>query len=639
MENAVNQLSAKSEEHQGYLFGQFLLDVDRGALLLDGKDVPLRPKCFDVLRYLVEHHGVLVSKDQLLDALWADVVVTEDSLTQCLIHIRRALGDTTKVIVRTVPRRGYLFDVPVKVHNPSAESSNSITSRPVSRNRKASRWSVVVVMALTLGLVSTWWSSQPQNNKTPELITPASPTSIAVLPFVDMSPNGDQEYFADGLSEEVLNLLAQSPELQVIARTSSFSFKGQSPDIQTIARKLNVAHIVEGSVRKDGKQIRITAQLVSAANSAHLWSQTYDRTLSNVFAVQSEIAESVAAVLKVKLLEAAMTPAHGRSDPAAYDEFLKGRFFYNRRGPLDNGRAIEHYQKALDIDSGLAEGWVGLAGSVGLQISEREILLKDGLAKIKIMLDKALVLDPDNAEAHVRLSQYYVRVKDEEKWRQSFERALQLGQKSPLVLSIAAGNAHREGDIESAIALQRRAAALDPLSYVNHGNLANYLYFAGYYDEARTEWLNSAALNPNETDQINWLIGLSWIIQEQYVQAEASISRIPPGAEKDQGMALIYYAQGAQQLFDEAVERLSMDNGFTTAIYLAEIYSFQGDLDRSFFWLNKSTDRILGADSHAQVLTDIQVLDFSPLTASIRDDPRWTHLRANLEQIVFGNDS
>ena len=300
-----NKEPVPGADHRTYLFGAFVLDVDRGALLKDGADVPLRPKCFKVLSYLVEHHGLLVTKEEVLGAVWPDVVVTEDSLTQCLIQIRKVLGDDSREMVLTVPRRGYLFDVPVTVHKPGEVQVAQWAPDSLDSNRRPSRWSVGAAIVLALALAATWWNGarhRVHEGMPRDVRAVALPASIAILPFEDMSPEGDQEYFGDGISEEVLNLLAQTPELTVISRTSSFSFKGQNADIETIAQKLNVASVLEGSVRKNGDQVRITAQLVEASNSAHLWSQTYDRTLDDVLGVQSEIAASVAAVLKVKLL-------------------------------------------------------------------------------------------------------------------------------------------------------------------------------------------------------------------------------------------------------------------------------------------------------------------------------------------------
>jgi len=635
VEKAGNIAFTIGAGHRRYSFGQFVLDIDRGALLWDGTDIPLRPKCFEVLSYLVERPGVLITKDELLGAVWAGVVVTEDSLTQCLIQIRKALGDTSKVIVKTVPRRGYLFDIPVEKHDPIEESRRQVTRQAVSQSRKPSRWSVGAAMVLSIAIVATWWSSKTQ--PPPQPVSTTLPTSIAVLPFSDMSPAGDQEYFADGLSEEVLNLLAQIPGLQVIARTSSFSFKDQNPDIRTIARKLNVAYVLEGSIRKDGDKIRITAQLVSASNSTHLWSQTYDRTLDNVFAVQSEIAESVADVLKVKLLDQSGRLAQGNRDPMAYELLLKGKFFYDRRGSGDIERAGDHFQRALDIDPGLAEAWVGLAGSVGLQTLQGEIPREDGWVRIKMMLDEAFALEPDNAEVHIRLARYYRGTGDKALEQQHFDRAWELGQKSALVLGMAAGKAKREGDIEAAIQLQRRAAALDPVGFVTNGNLASLLYYGGHFDEARLGWLKAADLNPQYTDEFNWLIGLSWIMQEQYKEAETSFQRVPPGAERDQGMAMIHYARGEQAEYKAAMQRLSARTDFNSAYYLTKIFSFHGDMDKSFQWLAETTDRILEADPRQRDGRMLNNFEQCPFLAPIRRDPRWVEWLARIEDKIAIN--
>lgn len=639
MGNTGNIASVLGAEHRRYCFGQFILDADRGSLLREGKDIALRPKCFEVLSFLVEHPGVLISKDELLASVWPDVVVTEDSLAQCLIQIRKALGDRSKTIVRTVPRRGYLFDLPVEVHEPSVEPGTPATRHPISQNRRPSRWSVSAVIVLALAIAATWWSSRTQEIDQPSISSSASPTSIAVLPFEDMSPEGDQEYFADGLSEEVLNLLAQVPGLQVIARTSSFSFKGQHPDIQTIAQKLNVANILEGSVRKDGNRIRITAQLVSASDSVHLWSQTYDRTLDDVFAVQSEIARSVAGFLKVKLLGETIESTSSGNSSAAWEAYLKGKFFYGRRGTGDNERAIVQYRKALGIDPDLAEAWVGLAGSISLQTHLQEVPWEEGWSQFKAALDKALALDPDNAEVHVRLAGYYWGLGEEEKYQLHFKYALELGQNNALVLSVASGIALYNGNFEEAIQYQRRAAALDPLGYVNHGNLADMLYFGGYYEEAREEWQYAAALNPEHADESAWFIGLSWIMQKQYQAAEEVMQQLPPGAKRDQGMALIHFARGEISESNAAIKRLSTGTGFDSAFYLTEIYSFQGELDQSFRWLNEATDRVLQAKPMSQSMDDLNIFTVCPFLAPLREDPRWVAWLATTEERIGRNKS
>jgi len=482
-----------------YSFGEFVLDLDRGSLQKHDVDVPLRPKCFEVLKYLVEYPGVLITKDELLTAVWAGVVVTEDSLTQCLIQIRKALGDSSKVIVRTVPRRGYLFDIPVEVHEPFEASSAKATLNTVSRNRRPSRWSVSVAVVLALAIAATWWSS----------------------------------------------------------RTHEMSHSANIP----VASTTSVGH-----------------------------------------------------------------------NPAAFETFLKGKFFYDRRGTGDNERAIVQFRQALDIDPELTVAWVGLAGSIRVQIMQQEIPWEEGWSQFKTMLDKALALDPNDADVHIRLASYYFAIGEEGNSRQHFDRALQLGQNSALVLSAAAGDAMYYGDINAAINLQRRAARLDPLGYTNHGNLAHYLYYGGYYDEARDEWRNAAALNPEYSDESNWAVGLTWIMQGKYGEAEAVIQQLPPGAEKDQGMALIHFARGERTEFNLAVARLSTGTGFDSAFYLAEIYSFQGKLDQSFRWLEVAIDRILESDLRLEYSDDFELLKVCPFLAPMRKDPRWVAWLVSVEE-------
>jgi TolB-like protein len=239
-----------------YEFGEFQLDAGRGVLRSsrDGKPLELTSKALSTLLYLLEHAGQVVEKGALFAAVWPNVVVEEGNLTQTVHVLRRALGehpDDHRFIV-TVPRRGYRFVADVR-----RETRAVATPRPIH--------------------------------------------SIAVLPFTDLSPEGDNDYFSDGLSEEVVNFLAQSPDLQVTARTSSFSFRNQSVDIATIAEKLNVRYVVEGSVREVGKRVRITVQLVEASSSSYVWSHTYERDVDDAFAVQAEIAAAVVQALRAHL--------------------------------------------------------------------------------------------------------------------------------------------------------------------------------------------------------------------------------------------------------------------------------------------------------------------------------------------------
>jgi TolB-like protein len=231
----------------------------------------------------------------------------------------------------------------------------------------------------------------------------AAAKSVAVLPFADMSAGKDQEYFADGLSEELLNLLAKLPELRVIGRTSSFQFKGRNEDLRVIGEKLNVANILEGSVRKSGNKVRITAQLIKAADGSHVWSETYDRTLDDIFAVQDDIAGEVVKALKVTLLGTALTTNSKPQDSEAYNLALQGRFFLERRGQKDVERSVDYFRRSREHDPSYAPAWAGLSRAYAWQADEGFVPLGDGYRQSREAVEKALALDPELVDAHLAM--------------------------------------------------------------------------------------------------------------------------------------------------------------------------------------------------------------------------------------------
>jgi len=360
-------------EHTIYSFGAFTLDVARGTLNRDGVESRLRPKAYAVLRYLVAHPGRLVGKQELLDAVWGSTVVTEGSLTQCVIEIRRALGDAEQRLLRTVPRQGFLFDAAVTATTPPSQppATNSPAEVRAATRVPAGQPSLplrplatALFGLLLLSGFASWFIAHRAADPAPETATApraaTSARSIAVLRFLDLSPLGDQAYFADGLAEEILHLLAQSPDLKVIARSSSFAFEPGSVDLGTVAEQLDVDYVLEGSVRRAAEQLRITVQLIDTSTLSHVWSRTYDRTLSRVLEVQGEVAADVASALAVSLeLPPASTSPEGA---AAQDLYLLGRHLFLRRGPGDLDAAERHFQRAVQLDPQHARAWTALAG-------------------------------------------------------------------------------------------------------------------------------------------------------------------------------------------------------------------------------------------------------------------------------------
>lgn len=330
-----------------YTFGEFTLDLTRGELTHADLPVKLRPKSFQMLRYFIDRRGELVTRDDLLTDLWGDVVVTDDSINQCLVDIRRAIHDTSHDKIRTVHGRGYVFETPVVV----TESLAPMADRSLPKSTRTWLWRGALLL-ITAGAFYAFVSpvSQRVVNEQP-VSTPtavnAEPTTIAVLPFVDMSPEQNQAYFADGISEEIINLLVKLPDARVIARTSSFSFRGDQTAIDVIADRLNASHIVEGSVRKDNNQIRVTAQLIDARDGTHIWSETFDRKFDSVFAIQDEIARSVARYTQGAFIE---TASSSSIDPEAYSLYWRAHYIANTLQTDKYPLAIELLEEALAIE-------------------------------------------------------------------------------------------------------------------------------------------------------------------------------------------------------------------------------------------------------------------------------------------------
>ena len=625
--------TAPSVSPRCYSFGEFTLDLERGALLRRGVDVELRPKSFEVLRVLVERHGRLVTKQELLDAVWGRVVVTEGSVAKCLIDIRRAIEDRTQQLIKTVPRRGYIFDAPVASEDLPALQETVAAQRARAAFIRpwilAAAFGVVASIAVWLGSVATQGDDAPR----PAAETRQAPTpAIAVLPFVDLSEAQDYEYLADGVAEEILDLLADVPAVTVIARSSSFAFKGRNTDIATIAATLNVTHVLEGSLRTAGNRVRITARFVDAKTSAQLWSVTYDRELDDVFAAQREIASSVARTLRGTLDGGDVRQlANGR----VYERYLLGRFLFNRRQPGDLESAKDAYREALEIDSSFAKAWAGLAGVYLIQAVESGLVPPPTLLEaVRDSADEALRLDPRLAEAHIRRSDYFWLTGDETRYEEEISIAAALAPEDPLVLSVRARNAAKEQDLTQSIDLQSRAVALDPLSLVGHLNLGAYLFYAGRFESAEAEWraalelAGASAPAANElTRDLAVALGESAVARQRSDSALALVeSWLETGKERDYLLALIYHALGRTADADAALARLreAGNHDEWASLKVIEVYAYLGQTDEAFEWLAKVVNQVQRAHPRAPATMAWKVeLRHSPFVTTLHEDPRW----------------
>jgi TolB-like protein/DNA-binding winged helix-turn-helix (wHTH) protein/cytochrome c-type biogenesis protein CcmH/NrfG len=620
-----------------YLFGEFTLDLERGALLRAGTHVDLRPKTFEVLRLLVERHGRLVTKQELLDAVWGRVVVTEGSVAKCLIEIRRAIDDGAQKSIKTVPRRGYIFDAAVTVVDGDAPPPLFADPPAAWRSRGGSMarpWILGAALAATVVFAASWVvvtmrGAPPQGAS---LTREARAPAVAVLPFVDMSAERENEYLADGIAEEILNLVAQVPAVTVIARSSSFAFKGQNADIATIAKTLNVTYVLEGSLRKSGNQLRITARFVDATTSAELWTATYDRELDDLFAVQSEIAGAVAGALRGRLDGSArLAAANGRG----YEHYLLGRFLFNRRQPGDLESAQAAYRQALAIEPSFAKAWAGLAGVYFIQAAEGDGPQQQALLPtLRYAVEEALRLDPQLAEAHVRRSGYLWLTGDTRGYEEELRLAAAIAPDDPVVLGALATNAARKQNLDESIALQSRAVALDPLSLVGHVNLGCYLFYAGKFESAEAEWRSALDLAGASAPASNELtrdlaVGLAEVAvaRQRSDNALALVdSWLGAGKERDYSLALIYGALGRTSDADVALARLreagSRDEW--ESLNLIEAHAYLGYVDAAFEWLAKAVDQSRAAYPRTPATMAWKTeLRHSPFVTALREDPRW----------------
>jgi len=440
--------------------------------------------------------------------------------------------------------------------------------------------------------------------------------SIAVLPFVNMSDDGANEYFSDGLTEELLNLLAKIPELKVAARTSSFQFKGRTGDIDSIASQLKVAHILEGSVRKAGNQVRITAQLIKADDGYHLWSETYDRTLENIFIVQDEIAAAVVDALKVTLLGEA-APVVKEANPEAYALFLQGRYWYNQVSRENAVKSADAYQRAIDIDPKYAPAWAGLAITTLHQAGQDWVPLQTGVTKAHEAARHSVEIDPELALGWVSLS----LIQSNYLWRwadasESIQTALKLEPNASYVLTAASRLAKNLGRFDQAVAHTRKASALDPLNQRALEALASRLEVAGLLQEAEKTVRHLYTLNP---DYAGVHTTLSWMLLRQG-KAEQALAE----AEKDTDdfwsallKQLSLYSLGRNTEAD-AQQRVLIENFHSHGAYqIAETFAWQNNPDESFKWLDKAYEQ--HDPGLGSLLSDHTLLN-------LHNDPRWENL-------------
>jgi len=433
--------------------------------------------------------------------------------------------------------------------------------------------------------------------------------SIVVLPFVNMSSDEEQEYFSDGISEELLNLLARIPDLKVISRSSAFSYKGKDIKLTQVAKELDVNHILEGSVRRSGDQIRITAQLIDGRSDAHIWSETFDRPWRDIFAIQDEVAAAVVKRLKVTLVDEA--DGIEKTDPDAYALYLQAGSVASRRTPADAIRAVELYQQALAIDPGYASAWVGLSKAYGDQVLFEQLELEQGVALVQEALDTALNINPDLASAHRELGfAAYAWRNDLQSAARHYEKAIELSSDP----TDAAMMLFALGRIEESIPYYERIVVNNPLSASAHYNLGLMYLFTGDPERALAKLDTVRLLSPQRYGTHAFRC-LAYLLMNEVELARGAIEEEPGESDRASGRALVFHELGQAAEFEREVSRLIELSGEEYGSEVAMVYAWAGDLDQAFYWLEQERENGAGSGW-------TQILGY-PQTKNLVADPRW----------------
>ena len=495
-----------------------------------------------------------------------------------------------------------------------------MATKQVRRPPRRLRAAGIVVLVLIAAMAGLLYKNEKGKlaRQEPETIPPGPPsTSIAVLPFVNLSEERTNEYFSDGLSEEILNTLAQIPELRVTARTSSFQFKGRNEDTKSIAKKLNVSAVLEGSVRKERNQVRVTAQLINAADGYHLWSQSYDRELNSIFAVQEEIARSVAEALRVKLLLPYVRP----TSPDAYNAYLQARSFYDRKSKESLEQAVQYYQQTTRIDPNYALAWAGLAEARYYQANYGFV---PGIQLAKEAASKSLALDANLSEGHaVRGMIALTHDWDWRAARQAYERALSLNPNSAIA-TLGAANLHlRLGPLEKAISIGRRAAELDPLTASVHNDLGWIYFTAEQFEEAEKATKKALDLDPQHPIA-RYQLALIYLMKNRLREALTEIEKNPVRVWSRHALLLVHQRQGRIEEAKVELDKYIQESRQVAAYQIAETYAQWKQPDAAFEWLERA---------HRQRDGGLAYVKYDPLLKPIRTDPRYRAFlkRMNLE--------
>lgn len=625
-------------------FADFVVDHRAGELRKRGVKVPLQEQPFRVLAALLESSGEVVTREELRSRLWpADTFVDFDHrLAAAVNKIRDALEDSAQspTFIETVGRRGYRFLAPVQRGKRLTESNGNNQSHdaaeapvPVPPASGINRWliafaggAVALLLAAGIFVLRRWVRPAATSSASPHI------SSIAILPLENLSNDPEQQYFVEGMTDEITTDLAKLPGIRVISRTSAMQYKDTHKTMPQIARELNVDAVVEGTVLCVGNRVRIRTQLIYAPADRHLWAQAYERDLKDVLTLQASLAQDIAGEIQVNLTsqQRASLSAHS-VDPAAHELYLKGRYFWNKRDQAGFTKAVDYFQQAIAKDPTYAAAYAGLADSYALSGGFNLIPVDQAMPRAQAAAERALELDSNLAEAHASLG--LIAPFNNWSWpdaERHYQRAIEL---NPNYASAhhwyAEGYLMPVGRTDDALAEIRKAQELDPLSAVIATDLGKELYFVRRYDEALVELGRALELDPNFVSAHNW-ISDTLLEKRMYNDAIVELEKTKPFREErvyTRQTAYLYARMGRKDQARTALAksmRLSEGKQVSSGA-IALTYAALGDKDESFQWLERA---------YAERSSFVTSLKYWSVFDPLRGDPRFTDLlrRVDLSQ-------
>src|SRR6266496_1646938 len=572
-----------------FRIGEWLVSPALNQISRNGTSARVEPKAMRVLVYLAEHPGV-TSKDQLISAVWPDVFVSDDVLPGCISALRKTLNDDARRprIIETIHKGGYRLLVPVEPLNgngvPHTETANSSApSRPRNLTVRLAVALGIVAIAVLLIAALVWSPSRLRYD------------SVAVLPFADAAGDSDTQYLSDGIAEQVINDLSQLSTLRVMAWTSVSRYRQFQTDVRAAGRELGVNAVLTGRLSRDGDHVVLQTELVDVARGSQLWGTRDERNISEVPGLQQRLSQDIASNLRVRLTGSEQEKIQRRynANPAAYELYLKGRFFWGKRTKQGLDQAIDNFQQAIHADPNYALAYAGLADSYALLDDWGESAPRDSFPKARAAAEKAIALDDSLAEAHVSLA--IVREAYDWDWvsaEHEFKRAIELNPNYATAHQWYGLYLASLGRFSEAEAEVRRAQKLDPLSPIVNMALPEVFTWESRYDEAIAEYKKIIALDASFPGSYGNLANL---YERKHMYSEALDTMQPYLSLKGQPDFLselrrIYSASGYNAVLRKELEKdlqKRTQGNYTSPVGIAASYAMLGDQQHAFEWLER----------------------------------------------------